>query len=414
MKEVVQRQHSFFREKVKSEKSLKALKRKRSPEQRREELDFSLEDLRFRKSYCEEVNDFLKNSKKSLSNQEGPEKHDHDDQETVAKKSKLSKSTVCYIDKIPEELLVSIFSNLGPRALLNCGAVNKRWKRVAYSSVFWKAIYPTQWARGQWSFDLIAPDLKSDEDFMLATNLSSASSSLYSSVESLSDDHEDQAAEVAADNNQNRILSWSSNQEEKIFMGIGQFLLPKVGKFVSTLILSASKTLTDDHVNLLLGQVPNVRTVNLSYTQISSEAFDGLHRKNALRNLEELILQGCTRVGDSLFASLSRCYTAKGKPTSRSKLRRLNLSGCRSVTSLTLERYLIVNALSLQELDLSGCYKIDGETLTLFVDKCPKLKLHPERLAYCNDIEDGPYPESANGCLNLECELRFCCQKLKN
>ena len=65
MKEVVQRQHSFFREKVKSEKSLKALKRKRSdagdkPSQQEQQLDFSLEDLRFRKSYCQEVSDFLK------------------------------------------------------------------------------------------------------------------------------------------------------------------------------------------------------------------------------------------------------------------------------------------------------------------------------------------------------------------
>ena len=74
--------------------------------------------------------------------------------------------------------------------------------------------------------------------------------------------------------------------------------------------------------------------------------------------------------------------------------------------------YLVVHAVALQELDLSGCYKIDGETLCLFVDRCPRLK--PERLAYCNDIEDGPYPDSANGCLNLDCEIRFCCQKMRN
>ena len=181
---------------------------------------------------------------------------------------------------------------------------------------------------------------------------------------------------------------------------------------VSKLILSASKTLNDDHVNLLLGKVPNVRTVNLSFTQITSEAFKGLHeKKNALRNIEELFLQGCTRVGDSLFYSLSRCFPSKTHPRG-SKLRRLNLSGCRSITSVTLEKYLMVHANSLQELDLSGCYKIDGETLSTFIEHCKKLR--PERLAYCNDIEDGPFPDTANGCLNLECELRFCCQKLKN
>ena len=54
----------------------------------------------------------------------------------------------------------------------------------------------------------------------------------------------------------------------------------------------------------------------------------------------------------------------------------LNSLGCRSLTSVALE-YLVVHAVALQELDLSGCYKIDGETLCLFVDRCPRLK--PER-----------------------------------
>ena len=416
MKEVVQRQHSFFREKVKSEKSLKALKRKRSdaggkPQQ--EQLDFSLEDLRFRKSYCQEVSDFLKKN----SPQEGAScstsgiqlDQDQDEGEIAAKKSKLSSLQPCYIDQIPEELLVLIFSNLGPQALINCGAVNKRWRQVAYSSVFWKAMYPTQWARGQWSFDFIAPDLKSDDELMAnMSSLSSVSSSLSSSIESLPDEEE------PAEGNNNQISSGvgSTSEEGKIFLGIGHFLLPKVGNMVSKLILSASKTLNDDHVNLLLSKVPNVRTVNLSYTQITSEAFKGLHeKKHALRNIEELFLQGCTRVGDSLFYWLKRCFPTKTHPRG-SKLRRLNLSGCRSITSLTLDKYLMVHAKSLQELDLSGCYKIDGETLSLFVGKC--IKLRPERLAYCNDIEDGPFPDTANGCLNLECELRFCCQKLKN
>ena len=48
-------------------------------------------------------------------------------------------------------------------------------------------------------------------------------------------------------------------------------------------------------------------------------------------------------------------------------------------------QYLIVHAVALQELDLSGCYKIDGETLTSFVQKCPRLK--PERLAVSIKID---------------------------
>ena len=59
MNETVLKQHSFFREKVRSEKTLvKAVKRKRSGEVF-DDLDFALDDLRFKKSYCQEVNDHM-------------------------------------------------------------------------------------------------------------------------------------------------------------------------------------------------------------------------------------------------------------------------------------------------------------------------------------------------------------------
>ena len=60
----------------------------------------------------------------------------------------------------------------------------------------------------------------------------------------------------------------------------------------------------------------------------------------------------------------------------------------------------------------SGCYTVDGVTLTLFVKGCSRL--NPEKLSYCSEIEDGPYFEKANGCLNLDCAQRFCCRKLRN
>jgi len=357
--------------------------------------------------------------------------------ETSAKKSKISTEETTEnsllvpeqqilfsksINDLPEEILIFIFSHLNPRSLVACGAANRRWRNLAFSSVFWKALYPTQWARGQWSFDYHAPDLKVEDDIMASfTNLSSASSSLSSSLSSLDDDvGSSPKCEESADVNPLAPLAPNSSSskkymlscDEKIFEGIAVYLLPKIGSSVVTLILSASIILNDKHTNALLAQVPNVRTVNLSFTHITSEAFGGLYKNNALRKLEDLNLTGCIRITDNLLAHLSRCFSSQNKrPSSRSKLRKLSLSGCRSITSMALQ-YLIVHAVALQELDLSGCYKIDGETLTSFVQKCPRLK--PERLAYCNDIEDGPYQDEANGCLNLECEIRFCCQQMRN
>ena len=57
MNEVVLKQHSLFREKVKTEKSLTAIKRKREDDVF-DEFQFSIQDLRFRKSYCQEVEEF--------------------------------------------------------------------------------------------------------------------------------------------------------------------------------------------------------------------------------------------------------------------------------------------------------------------------------------------------------------------
>ena len=118
-------------------------------------------------------------------------------------------------------------------------------------------------------------------------------------------------------------------------------------------------------------------------------------------------LSGCRYASDSLLYHLSLCY---GGNRSTSHLSKLILSGCRLVTSLGIV-HLLPHQGSLQELDLSGCFKIDGQTLAAFVRDCPKLR--PQRLSYCNDIEDGPYQDTANGCLNLECEVRFCCQNTK-
>lgn len=126
-------------------------------------------------------------------------------------------------------------------------------------------------------------------------------------------------------------------------------------------------------------------------------------------------MEGCPNVDDTLLENLRTCFLISPKKSKssnpRSKLKKIILSGCHKVTPFGLA-HMEPHQTHLEELDLSGCYKLDGETLTLFVTECPKLK--PHRLSYCNDIEDGPYPTEANGCQNLECAQRFCCQQLVN
>ena len=55
----------------------------------------------------------------------------------------------------------------------------------------------------------------------------------------------------------------------------------------------------------------------------------------------------------------------------------------RCITSLGVQ-HLEIHQGSLLELDLSGCYRIDGETLTLFVRECTKLK--PQKVSPNSNI----------------------------
>jgi len=62
----------------------------------------------------------------------------------------------------------------------------------------------------------------------------------------------------------------------------------------------------------------------------------------------------------------------------------------------------------LRHLDMSGCFRLSGDALKLLVGICPALR--PSSLYYCDNIVDGPFPNDASGCRNLECSLRVCCR----
>jgi F-box/leucine-rich repeat protein 5 len=87
----------------------------------------------------------------------------------------------------------------------------------------------------------------------------------------------------------------------------------------------------------------------------------------------------------------------------------LSLSGCTSVTDFGLQSLLEVTLQkeSLSYMDLSGCPLISGQSLKMITDLSSRLQ--PEDLYYCNRIQEGPYPDEANGCQNLECPIRGCC-----
>lgn len=95
--------------------------------------------------------------------------------------------------------------------------------------------------------------------------------------------------------------------------------------------------------------------------------------------------------------------------TSSPGLQHLNLSGCTAVTDNGLLSLLDISiqTKSLRFLDLSGCWRLSGPTLKEVASALPALE--PEHLSYCDMIQNGPHPTSANGCQNLNCPARDCC-----
>ena len=61
---------------------------------------------------------------------------------------------------------------------------------------------------------------------------------------------------------------------------------------------------------------------------------------------------------------------------------------------------------NLVHLDVSGLYLATASALSEVATKCPRLRA--EQLSYCDNIMDGPYSETANGCGNLDLGLPCC------
>ena len=64
------------------------------------------------------------------------------------------------------------------------------FQNFIYSPTLWQAIYPTQWARGNWSFDYNTPDLDRD-----MKSLESSTESLISNSSNTEDSNSDSAAD---------------------------------------------------------------------------------------------------------------------------------------------------------------------------------------------------------------------------
>ncbi|KZS10931.1 Uncharacterized protein APZ42_024579 [Daphnia magna] len=345
-------------------------------------------------------------------------------------KNKIVHETIleASFDDLPEEMILHIFSYLNLADRTRCAQVNKHWNMLIYSPQLWKTIYPTNWAKGFYDFQYRDP---------------------YTLVESewktksfLDDDDDISTAE--------EILSSQAEKEIQCYEKFVLNALVRIGEGVQCLVVAGGLHLSSTILHSMLVLCPNIQHLDASYTNITDLSFKGLALKKACIYLEHLDLTGCRfitdvgleRLGNCFKSPLARsfpsskcgscCQSCKNCPkytdqmpmdnirygsndslfendVSSPGLVYLSLSGCTSVTDFGLGSLLEVTVQkeSLRFLDLSGCSLLSGRGLKTIAKHSSRLQ--PEDLYYCNRIQEGPYPEEANGCQNLECPLRGCC-----
>ena len=91
----------------------------------------------------------------------------------------------------------------------------------------------------------------------------------------------------------------------------------------------------------------------------------------------------------------------------------LSLSSFLPDSMFTPHRYLAAGSglPMLQYLNLSGLPNVTQKGLSSLVATSPKLP--PDLLFYCDHIMAGPYPETANGCLNVSNTTNIQCCRMR-
>jgi len=261
------------------------------------------------------------------------------------------------MNDLPEEMLLHIFSFLSPIDLARAGAVCRGWRELMMDVRFWHELPLASWEMGR--------------------------------LDSWENPDIDPAIIETRRRNSEEDLEDANSQFYNCFIRF----VRTIGRNVRRVYLGGSSLVSDQFMDTLLQNCPNLVHLDVSYSSVTD---NGLKRIADL-SVRHLDFSGCAAITDRTLKSLA---SADGKPV------HLNVSGCCEVTDTGVIHLYRCNS-ELKFADFSGCYRLTGGVLTAFIASCPKLKA--ESLSYCCLIQDGPYPDDANGCQNLESAVRACC-----
>lgn len=335
------------------------------------------------------------------------------------------------INDMPNEILLKCFSYLNNSDLLKGAQVSSRWNELVYNT-------KSNWLDLDFSTWINQNNFKSsyDEDNIEFEKRTFG----FKDIEYIDDSDEEYENE-----------SEIQEQEVKLFHFWIKKLLPRIGPNLKSLKITNCKSLNNNLARRILQLCSNLKSIDLSYTNIGDNSFRGVK----LNKLEELNCEGCDKLSDKAFKYLFQDHYIKKTlninsqtniitkshynsviksssieeicsstdikdntynntstdniPSPSTSLKSINLSGCYSVTDNGLEYIaLIYDLKKLEYLNLSGCLNVSSTGMHLIVEEANELD--GENLYYCDNIDDGPLQHTANGCANLECPKKYCCR----
>ncbi|CAB4057109.1 FBXL5 [Lepeophtheirus salmonis] len=212
---------------------------------------------------------------------------------------RFTSAAVLRFEDLPNEIVIRIFGYLSPYHLISsCSRVSRKWNRLCVTPNIWRNLYPVMWARGHYDDDDINnPIIKNDNGV-------------------------------------------NKEDKEAVFLGkMALYLLPKIGTGVRRLVLSGTRSLSSSTARSFLMKLPDLQHLKLSYCpNIDDDAFKGLRRYAALRQLRTLDLSGCKRLTDRTFERISSCYFPVRRARKMSQLRKISLSGVHNITNDGLDQ----------------------------------------------------------------------------
>ncbi|KAK3102932.1 hypothetical protein FSP39_015038 [Pinctada imbricata] len=225
-----------------------------------------------------------------------------DDEKSLTEKRELTA-----IEQLPDEIMLQIFGYLNPQELVRCSGVCTQWNRLAMDGSLWKVIRPVQWAKGDWSF-MDFMDVEEEEE----RSIRMEEVVMEMKYDEDADIDESESSDSDSDSDDIRQIQ----KESKLLVSMVRYLLPKIGKYVMECHLAYSTGLQNGVLYKILKLCPNIEVLDLTQTHISDIGFKSLGKNGCGSKLKKVDLSGCKSVTDSTLIQLSTAMTHASNPES--------------------------------------------------------------------------------------------------